>query len=248
MPSTARARIAARIGRRHGPLPLAAGRRVHALEADAGRVAQFGFQGATPIATLGARRRQRHRRLQLHGRQRRLVGHARHAALRLGQEGHGDRLEVEQQRIGRGVVGPQRLAVEQRGIVLGQLEGGAVEHDVAHDHLHALRPQPLHQQPQALDHQLRIALALDVHVALQAAALGLGVQVDRRFPDESGAQQVQRGIGGDQLHHRRGVGRHLGAVGQARRQPALGIGHQHRQRLARHLGAGQGSFHGRGQG
>ncbi len=119
--------------------------------------------------------------------------------------------------------------------MVGHLKGGAVKHDVAHDDLDTLALQAAHQQPQALHDQLGVSLALDVDVAPQAAVLHRALQIDRGVPHIGGAQLLQRGVSGHQLHHRCRVHRQLRTVRQARRRSlaALGIHHHHRQGLAR---------------
>ena len=86
----------------------------------------------------------------------------------------------------------------------------------------------------ALEHQLRIALALDVEVAVEHAVAHRAVDVHRRAPGEGRAEQVERRVGRDQLHHRGRVDRYLRAPGQPRGARAVGIGHQQRDVVARH--------------
>ena len=123
-----------------------------------------------------------------------------------------DGFEVDQQRIRRGVVRPQRLAVKAGRVARGQRKGTAVEHDVALDARHTLRLQTAQQQPKPLNHQARIALTAQVNVALQHTVFDRAVHIHRGVPSESRPQQIQRGSGGDQLHQRSRVDADLGSV------------------------------------
>ena len=234
----------------HGPDSLAAGSGVSPLEDDFERVVQFRAQGPAPVAAVCPRRGQSHRGRALHPSQWRVVLDVGKPGRRVGHKGHHAGLVVEQQRIGRCVVGAQGLAIETARVLLGDIKGRAVEHDVAHDDLDALRLQAPHQQPQALHHQLGVALALDVDIALEAATLHHALHKHRRAPGVSRAELFQRCIGGDEFHHRGRVDGHLRPVRQPGRRActALRIGHQHAQGFARQLGAGQGGFHLRRQG
>jgi hypothetical protein len=87
----------------------------------------------------------------------------------VGHEAQHQRLEVEQQPVRPGVVGAQRVVVKGGGVVRRQAEHAVVQQDVAVD----VRARPCRgwrdQVLQALDHQLRVAAALDQQVAVQHA-------------------------------------------------------------------------------
>ncbi len=234
------------IGWRDRPDALATGRREHALEGDTARGIAYRRlrpQRRAPVSALRARRRERHRGGPGRPGHRRFGHHARKLGRHVGHESQRDGFEVDQQRIRRGVVGAQRLAVEQPGVMGRKVEGGAIEHEVADDDLHTLCLQAPQHQPEPLHHQLRVAHALDVHIAAQAAALRPGVQIDRGVPGVGRPQQFQRGVGGDELHHRCRIHGLLRAPGQAWRLAAIGIGHHEGDGIGGHFGALQGGLH-----
>ena len=113
---------------------------------------------------------------------------------------HQQRFEVDQQRVGRGVVGAQRFAVKAGFVAWRKVKSAAVYHQVALDFLNAQALQASHEQPQALDDQLRITAAFDVNRALQDAIFDGAIHINRRAPCESRAQAIQCGAGGHQLH------------------------------------------------
>ena len=160
----------------------------------------------------------------------------------VGHEGHHHGLEVQQERIRCCVVGAQRFAVEEARVNLDILERTFVQNNVAGNGFDAQALHPTQEQPQPLRHQLRVALALDVEVAEQRAVSHCAFYKHGRGPGEGGAKQVQRSVGGNQLHHRSRVHADMGPVAQARWCAALGIHHQHRHRVFWHFGAGQGGF------
>ena len=165
----------------------------------------------------------------------------------VGHKGHADRLEVQQQRVRRGVVGAQGLAVKAAGVCLGDFKGTAVEHDVAGNLAHTQPLHPAQQQPQPLGHQLGVAQAPDVQVTVQGAVAHRTFHIHRGEPAVGGAKKVERGVGGHQFHDRGRVHLHTGAMAQARRLPAFGVHHQQRQGVAWQVGAQQSGFHGRRQ-
>ena len=207
---------------------------------------QLGLQAGAVVITAGTGCGQRHSGLQLHPCHRRVEGHTRQTRSGVGRETHHHRLEVHQQRVGGGVVGAGGFTVELGWVVGAGCKGRSVQHDVARDGLDAQALQAAQQQPQPLHHQGRVTLALDVHVTGEGAVLQLAVQGHRGVPGEGGAELVECGVGGNQLHHRRRIDRHVGAVAGTR-CAALGIHHQHRQRVFGQLGAGQCGLHFRRQ-
>ena len=176
-----------------------------------------------------------HRRIAAHTGELRFGADGRDAALRIGGEGEQHRAVVQQQRIGHHVVRPQRLAVEIARVLLGRDEGAAVQHDVAADPAHAELLQALEHQPDALEHQLRVAAALDDEVALEHAVADRALQPHRRGPAPGRPQHVERRVGGEQLHQRRRVQRPLALPGQARPGRAHFLHHRD-QRVVRQLG------------
>ena len=122
----------------------------------------------------------------------------------------------------------------------GQLEGAAIQHDIANDDFYAHALQAAQHQPQALQHQFGVALTLNVEVATQRALHHGAAQVHRRAPHVGRAQLVERRIGGDQLHDRSRVHGLVRAPGQARGRFAIHIHHHQRHGFARNLGALQG--------
>ena len=207
--------VAVRIGVGQGPALLAAARGIAALETRRVRVAEVDGQLGLPVAAGPAAGG--HRRRQLDAGDRRLHRHLRGPALGLGLEVKHQRLEVDQQPVGPGVVGAQRVVVKRGRIVRRQPEHAAVQQDVALDGRHALGADGVDQIGQALAHQLGVAAALNQQVAVQHAVLDGALGVHARLPEIARAQQVQPGVGGHQLHHRGRVHRRIGPPRQARR-------------------------------
>ena len=102
--------VAGRVGIGHRPARLAAGGRVAAGEAHPRCIHEAGFQAAAPV--VAGPGRQAHRAVHLAAGQPRIGPHQGHAALRVGHEAVGHRLEVQQQCIRLHVVRPRRVAVE----------------------------------------------------------------------------------------------------------------------------------------
>ena len=99
----------------------------------AGRRTQLQIQRGAPVATASAGVRGDFY-IQRHARQWRLHRHANlPGAGRIRHQVQSDGLVIEQQGVRASVVGSQSLAIERPGVVRGQLEGGAVQHDVALD-------------------------------------------------------------------------------------------------------------------
>ena len=228
-------RVTAGIGMGDRPAALAAGLGIGAAEADTRGVAEVGLQGGAPVAAFA--RGQRHGGRQLHPGQRRFDMQQRLATA--GGERHRQRLEIDQQRFRRGVVRAQRLAVERARLGRRDLESAAVQDDVAGDAADAQALDPAQQQPEPLDHQLGVALALDVKVALEHAAFHRPVHEYRRGPGESRPELLERGEGGGQLGEGSRVHGRRHTMAQPGRRLALGIGHQQRDSIARQFCADQ---------
>ena len=96
------------------------------------------------------------------------------------------------------------------------IKGAAVQHDVTHNDFHAHALQTAQHQPQALRHQLGVARALDIDRAPESTVVDHPIQIQRCAPHIGGAQLLQRGIGGHQLHDRSRVHGRLRLPGQAR--------------------------------
>ncbi len=110
------------------------------------------------------------------------------------------RVEVEQQGIGPYVVGACRVVVEPGWIVRRQIEITAVQHQVAAYPVQpasALLGEP---QPELLQGELRVAIAIQDQIAIQLAILQFAVHPRLGFPGVCRTEQVERGIGGQQLH------------------------------------------------
>ena len=153
------------------------------------------------------------------------------------------RLVVDQQRIGRCVVGAPGFVVKTGRIMRGQLESAAVQNNVTSDDLHAHALQATQHQPQALQHQFGVALPLNVEIAAQYAIDHRAPQIHGRAPHIGRAELIERRIGGDQLHDGGRIHGLLGAPGQTGSRFAVHIHHQQGHGLARNLGALQRGFH-----
>jgi hypothetical protein len=118
----------------------------------------------------------------------------------LGPEEEAQRLEIDEQRVGRDVVRPEHLVVDEVGRY--RAEVSAVEHDVAAHLAHAPAAQVPQQHPEALIVELGVAVALEVEI--------LAVAVDLGLPAVGRAEQLERRVRGHELHHRARVARGLG--------------------------------------
>ena len=234
------------VGVRHRPNLFTATGRELAAKADSVGIAKVGQQRCPVIGAVA--RAQRHLVLQLYASQVRLKLHLGQAGGGIGREGHGHALEVQQQRVSGRVVRPQGLAVKAGGIAACQLKRAAVQHDVACNGVNAQPLHPAQQEPQPFGHQLGVALAFEVQVAIQRAVAHRAFHIHRRAPGVGRPQQVQRGKGSDQLHDRGRVHGHADSVAQSWRLLAFCVHHQQRHRLARDFGSGQGGADFGGQG
>ncbi|MND99902.1 hypothetical protein D3C80_922950 [compost metagenome] len=176
---------------------------------------------------------------------RRLHGQVDLAAFGAGDQAH--RLEVDQQRIGADQEGFVVIAaVVIEGGQLRVHEVAAVQHQVAGDLEHAVGAQVTHHQPELFHVQLRVAATLEVEVAVEHAVLQGAVGEELGLPLVGGAEQLQGGVGGDQLHGRRRVHRDIGVDQGLGAGAGEGQGHQG-QRSGGDLVGGQGLLHLGGQ-
>ena len=188
----------------------------------------------------------------MHACQQRVVLHPCCAASAGGRKSHQYRFVIDEQRIGAGVVWPQRLAVKTCGVWGGKLKSRTVQHNVAGNMVYAQALQSAQQQPQALQHQFGVALTHHHHIAQQSALTHRAIKIHRCTPSVGRAQQVEGGIGGHQFHQRRRVHGTVCTVIQPDRPHALALGqrvaHQHSNRIRGHFSACQCSGNLRRQG
>ena len=119
----------------------------------------------------------------------------------------GGELKVEHVQVGeQGVglhqergVGVVAVVVEMR-LAVGQPEVGIVQHQVALDLTDAVGAQVAQQLPEALLGELGVTGADQKQVALEHVAVQFPVGVNAGVPFEAGAEQLQRRVGGQQLH------------------------------------------------
>jgi hypothetical protein len=95
-----------------------------------------------------------------------------------------------------------------------------------------------HQQPHALEDELRIAVALDDDVAREHAIGDRSVQPHRRRPGVGRAEQLEAREGGDELHQRGGIDGLVGLPGEPR-PGRVDLLHPGDHRIARHAAAGE---------
>ena len=233
-----------RLGVSDRPGFFAASQGVAAAEHHIQRVLKVRFQTASVVTAFS--RGQRHSRWQFDTRQRRLHMHTCHFVGLVRHKLNQQRFVIDQQCIGCGVVGPQRLAVKTARVLRRHAEHAAIEQDIALNAAYAKALHPAQQQPQLLHTETRVAAALQVKIALQHAIADLSVQVHRRAPSERRTEQIQRCAGGDQLHERRRVALHAGLVLQTR-AARLHRQHDHAQRVRRQTRGFQGLLHSCGQ-
>jgi hypothetical protein len=118
-----------------------------------------------------------------------------------------ERMVVEQQRIGAGVVRLERRAVELGGVERPRLEAAMVQHQVAADLAYALLAKLAQEQPQALHVEARVAAAADDEVAFEDVAALRAGRIGAGFPGIGRPQQLQRGLRRHQLQRGRGIER-----------------------------------------
>ena len=115
------------------------------------------------------------------------------------------RAEIHQQRIRRGVIGFVGFIIKGAGVFFGHVEVSAIQYEISLDLTQPLLPQIAQQEPERFQRDLGVAIALEYQIALEPLALDRAVGVHLSFPLISRAEYFERGIGGEQLHHRSGV-------------------------------------------
>ena len=148
---------------------------------------------------------------QLHVGQRRLQRQL--ALLRVDDQLAG--LEIGQGRPRPHVVGLRGIAVKSFAIGRSHRKARIIHHQVAADRRQPLRPQVGHQRMQILDHQMRIAAALQDQVALQHPVPNRARGQEARRPAITRSQHRQRRMGRHQLHRGSRIERPLGLVHHA---------------------------------
>jgi hypothetical protein len=151
---------------------------------------------------------------------RRFGNHPDRSVCRICQQRQPDARQVDQQRVGTGIVRAQRLAVESTRIVVGDGKGAAVKYHVAPDLADTAQTNLPQQQPELLEAEPGIAAAAQVQVALQPAVAGRSLGECLGAPGVGRSQQLEAGIGRQQLHRRRRVER-LARVVREQRRPAV---------------------------
>jgi hypothetical protein len=113
-----------------------------------------------------------------------------------------DALEVQQQRVGAGVVRPQGLVVELARIVRRQRESAPVKNQVAADFAQSTGTKLAQQQPELFEAQLGIATAAQVKVAVEPTAGRAGLGERFTAPGMRRAEQFKASVSGQQFHDR----------------------------------------------
>ncbi|SOT40407.1 hypothetical protein F01_290072 [Burkholderia cenocepacia] len=158
------------------------------------------------------------------------------------RERHG--LERVQQRIGADVVRRAGIVVERRQVARRRREITLVEHEAAGHALDAGLAQLVDEVDQLLGHELRIAGALDVQVALQRAVrVDRAVRVRGGAPAVVGAEDRQAREGRHELHRRGRQHRPARIPRDQRLRIADALDH-HAHRRRRHLRTLQRDEHG----
>ena len=148
---------------------------------------------------------------QLHIGQRRLQRQL--ALLRVDDQLAG--LEIGQGRPRPHVVGLRGIAVKSFPIGRPHREACIIHHQVAANRLQPLRPQVRHQRMQILDHQMRVAAALQDQVALQHPVPNRPRSQKARRPAIVRSQHRQCRMGRHQLHRGSRIERPLGLMHHA---------------------------------
>src|SRR5690606_11110663 len=100
----------------------------------------------------------------------------------------------------QGVIDSEWLAVECTGIASNGIEISAIQHEISMDVADSRLPHISKQLPKSLGPEIRVAIAIDNEVALQYPIEQLPILVNFSAPVICRAQQIERGIGGQQLH------------------------------------------------
>ena len=148
---------------------------------------------------------------QLHVGQRRLQRQL--ALLRINDQLAG--LEIGQGRPRSHVVGLRGIAVKSFPIGRPHRKACVIHHQVAADRRQPLRPQVRHQRMQILDHQMRVAAALQDQVALQHPVPNRPRGQKARRPAIIRSQHRQCRMGRHQLHRGSRIERPLGLMHHA---------------------------------
>ena len=134
-----------------------------------------------------------------------------------GFDDHVERVEVDEERIGRRVVRPVRPAVELPGGRLpGDREPGVVDDEPARDRLEAARPHRREEPPEPLDHQEGVPAPDQHEVAVEAPLPDRPGHVDAGLPLVVRPQLLQGREGGDDLDRGRRVAGDVRAVADER--------------------------------
>ena len=125
--------------------------------------------------------------------------------VRARRQREGQRLERVEQRVRADVVGRGVVVVEGGQIARGGVEVALVEHERAVDARDAVLADLLDEIDQFFRHELRIAGALDVQIAVQhALRIDFAVGIRGRLPAIVRAEHREARVGGDELHRRGG--------------------------------------------
>ena len=153
-----------RIGISYRPDSVCTGYRVGPRKSNAQRVLKIGFEAGAVIAAIGIG--ERHAGLYLHPCQRRLDMHPRHFVGCIGHKVQQKRFVAQQQRIWRGVVGTQWLAIKATRVLRWNLKSAAVQNHVALYFLNAHALQAPQDQPDLFHPDFGISLAANMNIAL----------------------------------------------------------------------------------
>ena len=142
-----------------------------------------------------------------------------------------DGVEVDQEGVGRCVVGTIGLAVEiPRGRLTGDREPGVVDDESARDRLDAACPHRREQPPELLDDEERVSAPHQHEIALEAPVADRAGHAHVRLPPMGGPELLERDEGGEELDRRGGIPGDAGAMADERRLRRHVL-HPHAQRL-----------------
>ncbi len=154
---------------------------------------------------------------RVHGR----VGEDADAAARLGEEDEAGGAEIDQQGRRASVVRAVGSAIEVAALLRSDIEEGVVDDEIAVDMRHAFGAQLPQELPQRLRHEERIATSLKNEVSAQPALGERAVEVDPCLPEVRRAEQLERGVGREQLD---GRGRRARLIDAVCEQHSVGAG------------------------
>ena len=161
----------------------------------------------------------------------------------------GQQLEVGQQRIGFDQEGAGRVVavvLEWRQIQR-QTQIRCLQYQIPTHLAHPGGTQVAQQQPHALHGQLGVTAAAEYQITLQFAVADGAGTVQVGLPLVVGPEQLQRGIGGDQLHGRGRVDRVIG-IDELRHALTFQRNDRQGEGISGNLGSGQRGGNTRGQG